>query len=80
MTEVKQLPKLTFNKYTPSYVRRAYRVVLNEYGVDIRHLPPEDWTPILIVACDHDKLDTFREAVIAAVKQVVERRYWWAKW
>lgn len=75
-----QLPKLTFTDKTPGYVRRAYRVVWREFGIDVREMPVEDWTPILIAACDHDRLDSFADAIKAATKKVVERRYWWGKY
>lgn len=79
MPEAKQFPPLTFTAATPGYVRRAYRVISNRFGVDIRKMPVDDWCPILIAACDHDQMDDFREAVESAGLKVLERRYWWVK-
>ncbi len=60
---------------TPNWVKRAYRLVWTELGVDIRKMPTSDLTAVLLAALDHDKSERFREAVLMAARRVVENRY-----
>jgi len=68
---------LVINGRSPGYVRRAYRIVMDEFGIDLKRLPMDDWCPILVAACDNEDADgmTFREAVIGATRAVANRRF-----
>ncbi len=68
---------LVIKSATPGYVKRTYRIILNEFGVDVRQMPLADWTDLMCTALDHEHSDgdTFHDAVVSAFQSIVKRRY-----
>lgn len=66
---------LIINRNSPGWVRRARNVIWQEFRMDLMDFPDADWVAILCVACDHEKADTFRAAVIAETQRMADKRH-----